>query len=185
MHVISSSGAEAGYPRAVEIPKDDAEAVLRAIRRIVRRISEHSRNLSRDVGLTVPQLLCLKAIGRLEDRQQEPEITVAMVGERVQLTPPTVSRIVDRLVRAGLVTRERRARDRRKVCLSLTSAGLERYGTLPRPLQETFVARFAALDQDRRGEILRVLEEVGSMMEAGSLDAAPVLIPGLDVRSEE
>lgn len=131
----------------------------------------------------MPQLLVLKAIGQLEEHEQE--ITVAMVGERVQLTPPTVSRIVDRLVRAGLVTRERRARDRRKVCLSLTDAGIERFGTLPRPLQETFVARFAALDDEHRSSILRALEDVGSMMEAGSLDAAPVLTPGLDVRPED
>ncbi|MCA9650141.1 MAG: winged helix-turn-helix transcriptional regulator, partial [Myxococcales bacterium] len=148
---------------------DDSEAVLRAIRRIVRRISEHSRNLSRQVGLTVPQLLCLKAIGQLEESEGQPEITVLLVGERVQLSPPTVSRIVDRLVRAGLVTRERRARDRRKVCLSLTAAGVERYGTLPRPLQETFVARFGALSVQRQQAILQALEEVGAMMEAGSL----------------
>ncbi|MCB9718741.1 MAG: winged helix-turn-helix transcriptional regulator [Myxococcales bacterium] len=164
---------------------DDSEAVLRAIRRIVRRISEHSRNLSRQVGLTVPQLLCLKAIGQLEESEGQPEITVLLVGERVQLSPPTVSRIVDRLVRAGLVTRERRARDRRKVCLSLTAAGVERYGTLPRPLQETFVARFGALSVQRQQAILQALEEVGAMMEAGSLDAAPVLTPGLDVPSED
>ncbi len=69
---------------AVEVPKDDSEAVLRAIRRIVRRISEHSRALSRQVGLTVPQLLVLKSIAQLEEESQR-EITVVMVGERVAI----------------------------------------------------------------------------------------------------
>lgn len=156
--------------------------MLRAIRRIVRRIAEHSRTLQHDAGLTVPQLLCLTAIAELEEADGAADITVMMVGERVQLTPPTVSRIVDRLVRSGLVARERRAKDRRKVCLSLTPAGLERYQTRPRALQETFVARFEALGAGRQREILLALQEVGAMMEAGELDAAPVLTPGLDVR---
>lgn len=158
----------------------DPDGVLRAIRRIVRRISEHSRSLYRDAGLTVPQLLCLKAIGETEDRDADAEITVAMVSDTVQLGPPTVSRIVDRLVRAELVTRERSAKDRRKVCLSLTTAGLDRYRALPRPLQETFVARFEALSKKRQRAILEALEEVVAMMEAGSLDAAPLLVPELD-----
>ncbi len=163
---------------------DHADEVLRAIRRIVRRISEHSRYLSREVGLTVPQLLCAKAIGRLEE-SNESEITVAMIGETVQLGAPTVSRIVDRLVRAGLVTRDRKAKDRRKVCLSLTPAGLERYQTLPKPLQDTFLARFDALSESRRASIISALTDVIEMMEAEELDAAPVLAPGLDVRAEE
>lgn len=164
--------------------RDEAEGVLREIRRIVRRISDHSRALQHEAGLTVPQLLCLAAIGELEERGAGADITVVMVSERVQLTPPTVSRIVDRLVRAGLVERDRRAKDRRKVCLSLTTAGLERFQTRPKALQETFVARFEALGPRRRGEILVALQEVAAMMEASSLDAAPVLVPGLHVRDE-
>jgi DNA-binding MarR family transcriptional regulator len=165
-------------------PKDQAEDVLRAIRRIVRRIAEHSRTLQSDAGLTVPQLLCLSAVGELEEGDDAAEITVMMVSERIQLTPPTVSRIVDRLVRAGLITRERSAVDRRKVCLSLTSAGLERFQTRPRALQEMFVSRFEALGAKRRHEILTALQEVSSMMEASQLDAAPVLVPGLHVHDE-
>ena len=55
-----------------------ADEVLTSIRQIVRRISEHSKYLSREVGLTVPQLMCLKAIGEMEEHP--PEIAVAVVG---------------------------------------------------------------------------------------------------------
>lgn len=156
--------------------EDIAEEVLRAIRRIVRRISEHSRFLSREVGLTVPQLLVLRAIGTLS----EEEITLAIVSREVQLSPATVSRIIDRLERAGLVLRERRATDRRKVCLSLTPAGLDRFETLPTPLQETFVARLAKLGPRQRTTLLRSLERVIDLMEAEDLDAAPILTPEID-----
>ena len=162
---------------------DDAVAyeVLRAIRRIVRRVSDHSKYLAREAGLTLPQLMCLKAIAELE----HDEVTVAMVSQQVQLTAATASRIIDRLERAGLVLRERRSRDRRKVCLTLTPAGMERYQTLPTPLQEQFLERLAALPHKERVDLLRSLERVNEMMEASDIDAAPMLVPGSDVRADE
>ena len=160
---------------------DIAHQVLRAIRQIVRRISEHSKHLSREVGLTLPQLMCLKAIGELEGG----EITVAQVGKQVHLSPATTSRILDRLVRAGLITRIRQERDRRKVSLSLTPAGVERYQTLPTPLQERFVERLLDLEPNERVALLDALQKISELMEATDLDAAPLLAPGSDVRSEE
>ncbi len=162
---------------------DIAIEVLTYIRQVVRRISEHSKYLAREVGLTVPQLMCLKAIGELEE--QEGEITVAMIGKIVQLSPATVSRIIDRLERAGLVERERRSKDRRRVCLSLTAAGLERFQTLPIPLQEQFITRIRALTKDEREHILDALRRIAELMDATQLDAAPILTPGSDVKDEE
>ncbi len=157
-----------------------AHEVLRAIRRIVRKISEHSKYLSREVGLTVPQLMVLKAIGELEDAREE--VTVAMVGEQVQLSAATVSRIIDRLVRAKLVTRERGSKDRRRLCLSLTPAGLERFETLPTPLQERFVGRFMALSDQEQRLLIDSLSRISQLMDATELDAAPMLTPGADVK---
>lgn len=159
-----------------------AHEILRAIRQLVRRISEHSRYLSREVGLTVPQLMCLKAIGELEDN--EAGVTVAMVSDRVQLSAATVSRIIDRLERAGLVTRERSAADRRRVSLALTAAGLERYQTLPIPLQETFLQRLDQLPEPELDQLRTALQRISELMEASKLDAAPMLVPGEDVKGE-
>ena len=154
--------------------------ILRAVRRIVRRVSEHSRDLSRHAGLTVPQLLVLKAIGELEaDRP-----TVRRVSDQVQLTAATVSRIIDRLERAQLVQRERQTRDRRKVCLSLTPAGLDRYNTLPTPLQDRFLHRLASIPAAERRALLAALDRVVEMMEAEDMDAAPMLTPGAQVSED-
>ncbi len=159
---------------------DIADEMLRSIRQIVRRISEHSRSLSRTVGLTVPQLVCIKALAELEE--QEPgDITVATLSHRVELAPATVSRIVDRLVRAGLLTRARREDDRRKVCLALTPAGTERVQTLPKPLQEQFIQRLMELPSEERVALLSALRRITELMDATNLDAAPILAPGAEV----
>jgi DNA-binding MarR family transcriptional regulator len=157
-----------------------AHEVLRTIRQIVRKVSEHSKAMYQEVGLTVPQLMCLKAIGDLEDESDE--VTVVMVAKELDLSAATVSRIVDRLTRANLVTRERRAKDRRKVCLSLTPAGLERFQTLPIPLQDMFVRRLSNLPSKERTALLASLRHIAELMEAAEIDAAPLLTPEADVK---
>jgi len=158
-----------------------ADQVLREIRRIVRRISQHSKHLARESGLTVPRLLCLKAIGDLEEQ----DVTITVVGQHVQLSAATVSRIIDSLEAAGLVQRERTAKDRRKVRLSLTPAGYERYLTLPAPLQEEFVSRLMALNAAERAKLLDALRQVNELMDAKDLDASPLLAPGTELRDPD
>lgn len=154
-----------------------AHEVLRVIRQIVRRIGAHSKQLSGEIGLTVPQLMCLKAVGEMEDAEEK-DITVAAVGQRVQLSPATVSRIIDRLVRVELISRTRAEKDRRKVCLALTTSGLERFQSLPTPLQEQFVDRLRQLEDSERQVLLDSLKKLATLMGAESIDAAPILHPG-------
>lgn len=152
-----------------------ADEVLRAIRRILRKTSEHSRHLSRQSGLTVPQVLCLRCIAAAAPGN---EVTVVLVSQSVQLAPATVSRILDRLEDAGLVVRERRSQDRRKVCLSLTELGRKQIENLPAPLQDQFVSRLLSLPANEQHRLLAALEKVVEMMEATGMDAAPLLEPG-------
>jgi len=162
------------------IPEDDvAQEILRSIRQLVRRIAIHSKSLLRDVGLTVPQMVCLRAIVALDGGGG---VTVVDVSERVQLSPATVSRIVDRLAASGLVIRERSTTDRRKVGITLTPAGVDRVSTLPTPLQETFLRGLEALPREERQRLLDSLRHIVSLMSAGELDAAPILTPGSRVK---
>jgi len=155
--------------------KDITDEALRAIRRIFRKTADHSRRLQRDSGLTMPQVLCLRFLAEADPGE---EITVAKISEGLQLAPATVSRLLDRLEDAGLLVRERRSRDRRKVCLSLTNLGRKQVEKLPTPLQEQFARRLQALPHDEQRRLLDALEKVVEMMEASQLDAAPVLEAG-------
>lgn len=132
--------------------------------------------MQRQVGLSIPQLVCMRAIHDLEAESQD--VTVMKVSQIVHLSPPTVSRIIDRLAKAGLVTRERSQHDRRKVAIALTPAGLDRIGNSPSLLQETFVSGLEALPLPERVELLRALRRVVVLMNAADLDAAPLLAPG-------
>lgn len=154
-------------------PADPAADVLRSIRRIVRAITLRSRELSRETGLTVPQLLCLRV---LVESDEPP--TFADLARALELSPATVTGIVDRLQRAGLVQRVRRDTDRRKVRVELTDAGRERVRNLPSVLHERVVARLAAMPDAQRTRLEDTLADVVKLLEATDLDAAPVLAPG-------
>lgn len=152
--------------------------ILRAIRRIIRRTSQHSRTVGKHGGVSVPQMLCLKAISEFPAGT---EITVAMVAEAVQLSAPTVSRILDKMEKSGYVTRERNSKDRRRVCVSLTGEGWQRTENLPTPLHEQFLKRLHTLDPIECLGLLKGLERVVELMDAEEMDAAPLLIPELEV----
>ena len=160
--------------------EDIARDLLRTIRQLVRQISIHSKQMLRDVGLTVPQVVCLATVAELEALGDE--ITVADISERVQLSPATVSRIIDRLVGSGFVTRDRSATDRRRVSIALTAVGLERTMAMPTPLQETFLKRLGELPLARQIALRDALRQVAQLMSADALDAAPILTPGDDIK---
>ena len=156
-----------------------ADQILRAIRRILRQTAEHSRQLVRVDGLSVPQVLCLRAISQSTRSQR---LTVAAIALLVQLSNATVSRILDRLELAGLLVRERSVVDRRKVYLRLTPKGRQRVKRLPESLHEQFVSRLIKLPKSEQ-RAPRVAGENRGNDGASDLDAAPMLVPHAEVKT--
>ena len=161
-----------------ELSPDDlsraADQILRALRSIMQSITIHSKKLYRDSGLTLPQLLCLRAIAAAGDE----EVTAARVSRQVHLSPATVTGIIDRLERNDFVARERRSRDRRKICLNLTPKGEERMQTMDPSLQDRFLHRLMGLEEGEQAQILSVLHRIEALIEASNIDASPILAVG-------
>lgn len=145
------------------------EEILVALRRIIRAVDLHSKQLSKRVGLTGPQLLVMQNI------EQRPGIMVREIADSINLSPATVTNILDRLEARELATRIRSKEDKRKVGVFLTDKGQEAVSVAPRPLQEHFVERFSQLKEWEQSQMVATLQRVGSMMNAEDLDAAPVL----------
>ncbi|MFQ5550436.1 MAG: MarR family winged helix-turn-helix transcriptional regulator [Gemmatimonadales bacterium] len=146
--------------------------VLVALRRIIRAIDLHSRSLVQRFGLTGPQLIILE---ELESRGATP---VGELSEAISLSMATVTGIIGRLETRGLVERRRDDTDRRKVFVSVTSAGSEVLEQAPPPLQESFVSEFQHLHDWEQTLILSSLQRVVAMMEATAIDATPMLATG-------
>lgn len=152
-----------------EEPMNDDDRVIVALRKIMRAMDLNARSLARDTGLTTPQLLVMQAIESLG------QVTIGRVAQEVNLTQATVTTIIDRLVKHGLVERQRSETDRRKVHAVITQEGHAVLASAPRSLQDRFISRFDALEGWERSFLIAALERVASMMDAEDMDASPVL----------
>jgi len=146
--------------------------IVASIRRIVRAVDLHSRHLVEAHGITAPQLATLAEAGRLGGA------TIGVLARAVHLSQPTVSGILDRLERHGLVHRERSDRDRRSVVVTLTDEGRKLLRESPSLLQDRFRDELARLEGWERHWLLSALERIAAMMDAEQIDAAPVLESG-------
>lgn len=155
------------------------QQVLVSLRRIIRATDLHSKRLTKDCGLTIPQVMVLRAIDDLGN------VTVRRVSEAVSLSQATVTTILNRLESRGLVLRVRGENDRRVVNARLIGKGRDVVETAPPLLHETFIERFEALEDWEKTQILSSLQRVAAMMDADDLDASPLLDVGTVSQSSQ
>jgi len=145
------------------------DEILVALRRIIRAVDIRSRQLERETGLTAPQLVILQALAR------GGTMTLKALSSAVSLSPPTLTAILDRVERAGLVTRRRCPTDRRAVLAELTQTGHAAVDQAPELLQSGFLRSFRRAPQWEQHMIIAALQRVAEMMDCQDVDAAPIL----------
>lgn len=148
------------------------DRIVAAIRQIIRAVDLHSRRLVDHYGLTGPQLATLQEASRLGP------VSTSALARAVHLSQPTLTGIVARLEKRGLVTRTRGTADRRTVTVTPTDAGHAMLAQAPSLLQDRFQAELGRVAEWERTLILSVLQRVAGMMDADGLDAAPHLAVG-------
>lgn len=148
---------------------DKIEEVLTTLRRLIRATDLHSKQLVKTAGLTAPQLLLLQAI------REKGQVTIGALAREISLSQATVTTILDRLEKRGMVYRERSSQDKRKVHAYLTDKGMDILRDAPTPLQDHFVRQFRDLREWEQSMIISSLQRVALMMDAEHIDASPVL----------
>jgi DNA-binding MarR family transcriptional regulator len=89
-------------------------------------------------------------------------ITCSGISERLLAYDPDVTRLLDRMEKAGLVQRSRSTSDRRVVLTTITEAGLELLAKLDAPLEAMGREQFKGIRRERLRELVAVLEEIRS-----------------------
>ena len=113
-------------------------------RRIVQVLRSSHRSATK-ANLTGAQLFVLNTLG-----QADAPMSISDVAEQTRTDPSTVSVVVDRLVRKGLVRRTRAGDDARRNELTLTAKGMRLERSVPPTVAQQGLAR--ALDKLDRGE---------------------------------
>ncbi|GAA2254803.1 MarR family transcriptional regulator [Streptomyces ruber] len=122
------------------------------------------RVLLKDLGLTYPQYLVMLVLW------EHGELPVKKVGEHLRLDSGTLSPLLKRLEAAGLVRRERSARDERSVEVRLTEKGValrERALQVPRR-----IAAATGLGLDDILELRTRLDSLTAALDTAALEGA-------------
>src|SRR5205823_4436978 len=129
-------------------------SVLASVRKLVRFLRLADRDAEAATGMSAAQLYVLHCLA------DAPAGSVAELAERTLTDPSSVSTVVDRLVRRGMVRRARSREDLRRTEIRLTPIGGLVLRSAPRAPQRAIVEGLRALAAERRTEIARSLERL-------------------------
>lgn len=145
---------------------------LIALRRILRATELFGKELAQAAGLSPVQFRVMQLVA--EKGMSTPKAISVQMG----VTQATVTALLDKLEKQGMLTRERSQVDRRQMNIAVTDKGRETLANAPDPLQQRYVRKFEVLPDWEQAQLIASLERVAAMLDADDLDASPVLDAG-------
>jgi DNA-binding MarR family transcriptional regulator len=144
---------------------DYVRLILEVVPQTMRSIKTEMRAAAKQ-ELTVPQF-------RVFNRLSKSVTTNSELAEWMGVTAPTMSRMVDGLVKRKLVRRLVPEGDRRQVLLELTERGKVTFAEIAGEVREKFAVRIAGLNPDEKRGLesgLRILSELFVSESPSSID---------------
>ena len=129
-----------------------ATRTMDGLRRIVHALRVATRASQRTIGLSSAQLFVLRQLDAAPDQ------SLTDLAQRTRTTPSSVSEVVSRLVRLGLVARAESEQDRRRAVLTLTPSGTALVANTGETVQDRLLAGFAKLDTASQRQLAESLE---------------------------
>jgi DNA-binding MarR family transcriptional regulator len=160
--------------------EDHADIIIQ-IRKLVRSVNLESKQIQKDFGISIPQLLCLKYLSQTNNYQgTHKELT-----EYLNLNSSTVTGIINRLEKKGLVARLPKKEDKRLTNISLTSAGYQLLENTPALLHNKLLKRVYDLPEDEILSIKDSLKKLVALLGIEKVDASALLIVEEPAQQEE
>ena len=119
-------------------------------------LGQEAEQLLKAAGLTAAQYNVLRIL-----RGAEPEgLPCRGIGDRMISHDPDMTRLLDRMEKRGLITRERQSDDRRVVKTRITAQGLSLLKTFDQPVHNLHKRQFRHMSATRLKILYDLLEEV-------------------------
>jgi DNA-binding MarR family transcriptional regulator len=126
-----------------------------AVMRVSRRLRQQG-----NVGITPSQLAVLGTLARAGS------MTLGQLADAEAVQPPSMTRIVGRLVDAGMVVRQPREDDRRSAEVTLSVRGRHAIESIRAQRNTWLMARLQSLSEDDRAELWRGVAAIEKLLEA-------------------
>jgi DNA-binding MarR family transcriptional regulator len=118
--------------------------ILIHIRKIVRALNLESKRIQKEYGISIPQMLCLIFLAGCKDSRS----THKAVADYLNLNKSTVTGIIGRLEKKGLVSKLPKEGDRRVSYVKLTQAGFNALENSPSLMHQQLSAKLQLLPDE-------------------------------------
>ena len=142
------------------LPRETATA---AVMDLLRTVDDVRRFLARVVepqGVTLQQFNVLRILRGAERGTPPIGLPTLEIAERMIERAPGITRLLDRLESAGLVSRKRSGEDRRIVHCSITRQGLATLTALDEPVRTLGHRRVSRLSKSEISKLLQLLDRI-------------------------
>lgn len=147
--------------RASRSPAPLEERIFLAVLKTADALGQEAEQLTRSANLTGTQYNVLRIL-----RGAGPEgLACREIGERLISHDPDITRLLDRMERRGLITRERQKDDRRVVKTRITPQGLDLLKPLDQPMRDLHKRQFRHVAVARMKILAAILEEIRKVQE--------------------
>ncbi len=140
--------------------KPEVDQIVEAILYLYTESRRLTKELARSVDLTGPQLTVLKMLEGVGD------LSLSELSERIRAQNSTVTGIIDRMEREGLVVRARSTEDRRVVKIKLTDKGSKIARAIAVEPMEIFRGALDSLSPAETRELLKILTKIARRVQS-------------------
>lgn len=145
--------------------------ILIKLRKIVRSVNLESKRVEKEQGVSIPQLLCLQFLAEQEDFRTNAVKLKAFLN----LNASTISGILRRLEKKGLVEKLPKISDKRVILISLTTNGMKLLQSAPITFQQKLSEKLKALSPEKLQTIIDGIDILTNIMEVDEVDASPII----------
>ena len=139
--------------------KGDVDRILEAIIYLYTEGRRVTKEFARRANLTGPQLTVIKMLEQIGD------LSLSELSDRIRAQNSTVTGIIDRMEREGLVVRERSTSDRRVVHIKLTEKGERIAAEIPVEPMEIFRGALSSLSPQETRELLKISTKLANQVQ--------------------
>jgi DNA-binding MarR family transcriptional regulator len=159
----------------------DTTEILIQIRKIIRSIDIESKKIQKEYGVSIPQVLCLSFLIGSPNYQA----TQGDIRKFLNLNSSTVSGIINRLEKKGLLARLPKSGDKRVVNIALTSAGDKLLSTMPSLLHEQLSEKLQRLEDHEIKKVEESLNTLVRLLDIEQIEASPLITLNIDIEDIE
>ena len=145
--------------------------ILIRIRQIIRSVNLESKRLEKEYGISIPQLLCLNYLSE----QAHFQASHKAIKDYLQLNASTVTGIISRLEKKGLVARLPKRQDKRVGLITITAKGAELLEKAPEPMHEQLTYKLQQLSEGELQNVQKSFDTIIDFLNIEDVEAAPII----------